>query len=99
MLFHLHLNRETFISRIDFMLSCVSLKKFSNLKIKMPYYFQQTTFAHELFCDLEAYAPVICSPVPLGAGDTGDIARLKCRNLTSDVSRQCHGCAGVLISR
>ena len=45
------------------------------------------------------YAPVICSPGPLGAGDTGDIAGLKCRNLTSDVSRQCRGCAGVLISR
>ena len=34
-----------------------------------------------------------------GAGDTGGIAGLKCRNLTSDVSRQCRGCAGVLISR
>ena len=44
-------------------------------------------------------APVICIPGPLGAGDTGDIAGLKCRNLTSDVSRQCRGCAGVLISR
>ena len=50
-----------------------------------------------------AHAPVICIPAPLGpgkgAGDTGDIAELKCRNLTSDVSRQCRGCAGVLISR
>ena len=44
-------------------------------------------------------APVICIPGPLGAGVTGDIAGLKCRNLTSDVSRQCRGCAGVLISR
>ena len=44
-------------------------------------------------------APVICIPGSLGAGDTGDIAGLKCRNLTSDVSRQCRGCAGVLISR
>ena len=44
-------------------------------------------------------APVICIPGPPGAGDTGDIAGLKCRNLTSDVSRQCRGCAGVLISR
>ena len=42
-----------------------------------------------------SYAPVICIPGPLGAGDTGDIAGLKCRNLTSDVSRQCRGCAGV----
>ena len=45
------------------------------------------------------YAPVICIPGSLGAGDTGDIAGLKCRNLTSDVSRQCRGSAGVLISR
>ena len=45
------------------------------------------------------YAPVICIPGPLGAGDTEDIAGLKSRNLTSDVSRQCRGCAGVLISR
>ena len=41
------------------------------------------------------YAPVICIPGPKGAGDTGDVAGLKCRNLTSDVSRQCRGCAGV----
>ena len=40
------------------------------------------------------YAPVICIHGPLGARDTGDIAGLKCRNLTSDVSRQCRGCAG-----
>ena len=45
------------------------------------------------------YAPVICIHGPLGAGDIGDIAGLKCRNLTSDVSWQCRGCAGVLISR
>ena len=44
-------------------------------------------------------APVICIHGPLGAGDIGDIAGLKCRNLTSDVSRQCRGCAGVLIYR
>ena len=41
----------------------------------------------------------ICIHGPLGAGDIGDMAGLKCRNLTSDVSHQCHGCAGVLISR
>ena len=46
-----------------------------------------------------SYAPVICIHGPHGAGDTGDIAGLKCQNLTSDVSRQCRGCAGVLISR
>ena len=45
------------------------------------------------------YAPVICIHGPLGTGDIGDIAGLKCRNLTSDVSRQCRGCAGALISR
>ena len=43
---------------------------------------------------LVAYAPVICIYGPLRAGDTGDIAALKCRNLTSDVSRQCRGCPG-----
>ena len=31
-------------------------------------------------------APVICMPRPLG-----DIAGLKCRDLTYDVTRQCHG--------
>ena len=36
---------------------------------------------------------------PLGAGDTENIAELKCRDLTYDVSQQCRGCAGVLISR
>ena len=45
------------------------------------------------------YAPVICIHGPHGAGDTGDIAGLKFRNLTSDESRQCRGCAGVLTSR
>ena len=44
-------------------------------------------------------APVICVSGPLGAGDTGDIAGLKCRDLTADESRQCRRCAGVLISR
>ena len=29
-------------------------------------------------------------PRPLGAGDTGDIAGLKCRDLTYDVSPQCN---------
>ena len=50
-------------------------------------------------CVFDDNAPVICTPDPLGAGDTGDIAGLKSRNLTSDVSRQCRECAGVLISR
>ena len=50
-------------------------------------------------CMFALYATVICIPGPLGAGDTRDIAGLECRNLTSDVSRQCRGCAGVLISR
>ena len=52
-----------------------------------------------LHLHLHYYAPVICIPGSLGAGDTGDIAGLKCRNLTSDVSRQRRGFAGVLISR
>ena len=45
------------------------------------------------------YAPVICIPGSIGAGDSGDIAGHKCRDLTFDESRQCRGCAGVLISR
>ena len=44
-------------------------------------------------------APVICIHGPLGAGDTRDIVGLKCRDLTSSVSRRCRRCAGVLISR
>ena len=45
------------------------------------------------------YAPVICITGSPGAGDSGDIAGLKCLALTSDVSRQCRGFAGVMISR
>ena len=45
------------------------------------------------------YAPVICIPGSLGAGDSGDIVGPKCRDLTFDESRQCRRCAGVLISR
>ena len=37
-------------------------------------------------------------PCPLGAGDNGDIAGLKCRNLTYDVFPQRCGCARGLIS-
>ena len=44
-------------------------------------------------------APVICVSGPLGAGDTREIAGLKCLDLTADESRQCRRCAGVLISR
>ena len=44
-------------------------------------------------------APVIYMSRPLGAGDTGYIARLKYRDLTYDMSPQNRGCAGVLISR
>ena len=44
-------------------------------------------------------APVICIPGSPGAGDIGHIAGLKCLALTSDVSRQCRGFAGVMISR
>ena len=36
---------------------------------------------------------------PNGAGDTGAIAGLKCRDLTYGVSQQCRGCAGILIFR
>ena len=51
-----------------------------------------------LIC-LFSNAPVICIPGSPGAGDSGDIAGLKCPALTSDVSRQCRGFAGVMISR
>ena len=44
-------------------------------------------------------ASVIYIPGSLGAGDSGDIAGPKCRDLTFDESRQCRRCAGVLISR
>ena len=46
-----------------------------------------------------ANAPVIWNPGPYGAADSGDIAGLKCRDLTSDESRQYRRCAGVLITR
>ena len=49
--------------------------------------------------DSELMHQSFVSPAPFGAGDTRDIAGLKCRNLTSDVSRQCGGCAGVLNPR
>ena len=45
------------------------------------------------------YAPVICIPGSLGAGDSGHIAGTKCRELTFDGPRQCRRWAGVLISR
>ena len=45
------------------------------------------------------YAPAICIPGSLGAGDSGDIAGPKCRDLNFDESRQCRRCAGVLYSR
>ena len=48
---------------------------------------------------LRSYAPVICIPGSPGAGDSGDIAGLKCQALTYDASRQCRGFAGVMISR
>ena len=48
---------------------------------------------------VNSYAPVIWNPGPYGAADNGDKAGLKCRDLTSDESRQCRRCAGVLISR
>ena len=43
--------------------------------------------------------PVIWNAGAYGSADSGDIAGLKCRDLTSDESRQCRRCAGVLISR
>ena len=55
---------------------------------------------HFLYFDIFLYthnAPVIC--IPGSPGDSGDIAGLKCLALTSDVSRQRRGFAGVMISR
>ena len=69
------------------------------IKEKLLDLIERTFYKKEGELYLACNAPVICIPRPLGAGDTGDIAGLKCRNLTSDVSRQCRGCAGVLISR
>ena len=42
-------------------------------------------------------ASVICNHGPHGAGDSGDIAGLKCHILTSASSPQCGGTAGLLI--
>ena len=39
-------------------------------------------------CNIHCNAPVICVSGPLGAGDTGDIAGLKCRDLTADAANQ-----------
>ena len=44
---------------------------------------------------IHPYAPVICIPGSPMAGDNGDTAELKCRDLISDESRQCRGCAWV----
>ena len=41
---------------------------------------------------LRTNAPVIWNPGPYGAADSEDIAGLKCRDLTSDESRQCRRC-------
>ena len=46
-----------------------------------------------------SYAPVVWNSGLYGAGDSGDIARHKCRGVTSDESWQCRRCAGVLIFR
>ena len=46
---------------------------------------------------LAGNAPVTCNHGPHGAGDSGDIAGLKCHILTSASSPQCGGTAGLLI--
>ena len=58
----------------------------------------QTGFKIYIFHMITTNAPVICIPGSLGAGDSGDIAGPKCRDLNFDESRQCRRCAGVLIS-
>ena len=42
-------------------------------------------------------ALVICKHGPYGAGDSGGTAGLKYGDFTFEVSRQCHGMAGLLI--
>ena len=49
---------------------------------------QYTRKGHIYICTIHLYSR------PLGNGDTRDIAGLKCRNLTYDMSPQCRGCAG-----
>ena len=78
---------------------CIKMK-YTNMQKK------DTQFCNGLYCLyfhptalIYVYAPVIRIPGSLGAGDSGDIAGPKCRDLTFDESRQCRRCAGVLISR
>ena len=59
----------------------------------------QSTYKTDYMGIPQGNAPVICITGSLGAGDSGDIAGPKCRDLTFDESRQCRRCAGVLISR
>ena len=47
------------------------------------------------YLSVHFYAPVICIPRTLGAGNTRNKAELKCRDLTYDVSPQCRGFAEV----
>ena len=58
------------------------------------YFFMLSSAETEIYSACNA--PVICISGPLRAGDSRDIAGLKCRDLTSG---ECRGCAGVLIFR
>ena len=79
--------------------SLITVENYSiNISVKIILYYPYETVEISNF-HFYHYAPVICIPGSLGAGDSGDIAGPKCRDLTFDESRQCRRCAGVLISR
>ena len=69
-------------------------------KKKKYFFYKDAVICSLMIVKLNEYnAPVISNPGPYGAVDSGDIAGLKCRDLTSDEFRQCRRCTGVLISR
>ena len=79
---------------------CLSIHQSVYLRVSIA----QMAMAPKLFRIILAYSktptrcnvPVIWNHGPYGASDSGDIAGLSCRDLTSDESRLCR-CARVLI--
>ena len=76
------------------MKECVATAKFMVEKKNVKQYTSKRHIIMYIY-----YEPVICMPRLLGTRDTRDIAGLKCRDLTYDVSPQCRECVEVLISR
>ena len=78
-------------------------KKRTVFTMLLPFLRLRRNFTMIVFCirfdNMRHNAPVIWNPGPYGAADSVDIAGLKCWDLTSDESRQCRRCAGVLHSR